>query len=164
MIAGFVHLHALVHASEFPLPPGLKIGMEIELTEKPFSQISGYFDFDQLQKNRGNKTVLPPDFFASYLQDHPQAFAQLPEKVRAKLSAGLQLEDLIPRKSNALVGSDGAPLDASPKLILPGSPNSASNLGRPAPGLATKASTPSLGSPTIARAPNPEPKDATDLN
>lgn len=107
-----------------PTPPGFRIGMEMELSIKPFAAISGYFDFESLQDKMGSyiNSKLPDDYFDTYLRDSPGALAELPENIRHSLTEGLELQSSVIQKTQPLVTSDGKYLASQPKIILPGAP------------------------------------------
>lgn len=110
---------SLAQEPSFPqMPPGFRIGMEIELTPTAFSKIADYFDFDALQKNKGGITHLPDDFFDDYLQNYPAGLSELPEDLRKSLTQGLQLESTVIHEAQPLVGSDGKAIDRGAGLIL----------------------------------------------
>jgi hypothetical protein len=101
-----------------PMPPGFRIGMEIELAPTAFAKIASYFDFDALQGSYGNLIDLPDDFFDDYLEYYPEGLAKLPEDLRKKLTQGLHLENTVIHEVRPLVGSDGKTINREAGLIL----------------------------------------------
>ncbi|MGK5082924.1 hypothetical protein WDW37_06435 [Bdellovibrionota bacterium FG-1] len=78
-------------------PEGFRIGMEMEFLPESFALLTPYFDFDRLQKEQGKEITewLPNAFCEDYLKNSPQALADLPAPLRAKLTQGLQLDSII---------------------------------------------------------------------
>jgi hypothetical protein len=102
LFSGAFLSHSLAAASDFPkVPEGFRIGMEIELAPERFAPMTRYFDFDEFQRELGERVTqkLPESFFSDYLKDSPHALNDLPEELRAQLTRGLVLESLLTRSS-----------------------------------------------------------------
>lgn len=142
-------------APVFPdVPSGVRISMELELLPQAFANLTGYFDFDRLQRERGAEIAphLPRDFLDDYLENQPGALRRLPETLRAELTRGLHLEDTVIReKPRPLLGGDGGPLAGrTATLLLPGRSPPVARPGWDAPGnagLAGAKAEPSIQSP-----------------